>query len=86
MSEQTTKARSITGKVVSSKMDKTIAVSIEHKIKHPLYGKYIKRSSKLLAHDEKNECKEGDIVMIQECRPLAKHKSWRLVGVVERAQ
>ena len=80
------KARTVTGRVVSSKMDKTISVAIERKVKHPMYGKYIKRTTKVLAHDEANDCKEGDKVAIAECRPLSKHKSWRLVEVVERAE
>jgi len=77
--------RTITGKVVSVGMDKTIAVSIERKVKHPLYGKYLRRSTKLLAHDEANECNAGDTVAITECRPYSKRKSWRLVEIVERA-
>ena len=78
--------RLLTGKVVSNKMDKTIAVSIERLVKHPTYGKYIRRTTKLLAHDEKNECKEGDTVSIKPCRPLSRRKSWMLVRVVERAR
>ena len=74
------------GKVVSSKMDKTIAVSIERLVKHPTYGKYIRRTTKLLAHDENNECKEGDTVSIKPCRPMSRRKSWVLVRVVERAR
>lgn len=77
--------RTATGRVVSNKMDKTIAVAIERKVKHPMYGKYIKRTSKVLAHDEQNDCNEGDTVSITECRPLSKNKSWRLVEVVQRA-
>ncbi|MCZ8133250.1 MAG: 30S ribosomal protein S17 [Steroidobacteraceae bacterium] len=78
--------RSLTGKVVSTKMDKTIAVSIERLVKHPQYGKYVRRTTKLLAHDEANECKEGDTVTIAPCRPLSRRKSWKLVRVVERAR
>jgi small subunit ribosomal protein S17 len=78
-------ARSVTGRVVSDKMDKTVAVVVERRVKHPLYKKFISRSTKLLAHDENNECGEGDVVMIEECRPLSKHKSWRLVQVLEKA-
>jgi small subunit ribosomal protein S17 len=74
------------GKVVSNKMDKTIAVSIERLVKHPTYGKYIRRTTKLLAHDANNECKEGDTVAIKPCRPLSRRKSWTLVRVVERAR
>jgi small subunit ribosomal protein S17 len=77
--------RTVTGRVVSNKMNKTIAVEIERLVKHPRYGKYIRRTTKLLAHDEKNESREGDTVRIAECRPLSRHKNWRLVAVVERA-
>jgi len=77
--------RTLTGRVVSSKMNKTIAVEVERLVKHPRYGKYIRRSTKLLAHDETNESREGDTVTIAECRPLSRNKSWRLVAVVERA-
>ena len=78
--------RILTGKVVSNKMDKTIAVSVERLVKHPTYGKYIRRTTKLLAHDADNECKEGDTVTIKSCRPLSRRKSWMLVRVVERAR
>jgi small subunit ribosomal protein S17 len=78
--------RLLTGKVVSNKMDKTIAVSIERLVKHPTYGKYVRRTTKLLAHDANNECKEGDTVTIKPCRPLSRRKSWMLVRVVERAR
>ena len=77
--------RTLTGRVVSSKMNKTIAVEVERLVKHPRYGKYIRRTTKLLAHDETNESREGDTVPISECRPLSRNKSWRLVSVVERA-
>ena len=73
-----------TGKVVSNKMDKTVTVRLERKLKHPLYGKYIRRSSKVHAHDENNECNEGDTVAIAQCRPLSRRKSWTLVRVVGR--
>lgn len=79
------KIRMITGKVVSNKMNKTVAVSVERKVKHPMYGKYVRKTAKYLAHDEENACNEGDIVTIAECRPLSKNKSWRLVEIVERA-
>ena len=79
------KLRTVTGKVVSNKMDKTVSVLVERKVKHPMYGKYISRSSKYMAHDEDNACNEGDIVTITECRPVSRNKSWRLVEVVERA-
>ena len=78
--------RTVTGRVVSTKMDKTIAVSIERLIKHPMYGKYVRRTTKVLAHDEANECQEGDTVAISPCRPLSRRKSYRLVRVVERAR
>ncbi|MGH1438549.1 MAG: 30S ribosomal protein S17 [Cellvibrionaceae bacterium] len=78
-------ARLVTGKVVSDKMDKTITVLIERRVKHPLYGKYLSKSSKLKAHDEENTCKVGDTVTIAESRPLSKTKSWALVKVEERA-
>jgi small subunit ribosomal protein S17 len=78
--------RLLTGKVVSNKMDKTVAVSIERLVKHPMYGKYVRRTTKLLAHDENNECKEGDTVTIKPCRPMSRRKSWMLVRVVERAR
>ncbi len=86
MSEASAKGRTLTGRVVSDKMDKTITVVVERLVKHPLYGKYIRRSTKLHAHDENNECREGDVVVIQECRPISKTKSWRLVRIVERAE
>ena len=76
--------RTLTGRVVSDKMDKTITVAVERLIKHPSYGKYVRRTTKLKAHDEQNECKEGDVVAIAPCRPLSRHKSWKLVRVVER--
>jgi small subunit ribosomal protein S17 len=78
--------RLLTGKVVSNKMDKTIAVSMERLVKHPMYGKYVRRTTKLLAHDENNECKEGDTVSIKPCRPMSRRKSWLLVRVVNRAR
>jgi small subunit ribosomal protein S17 len=86
MSEQQEKVqRTVTGRVVSDKMDKSITVLVERKVKHPLYKKYVRRSSKLHAHDENNECREGDVVTIEQCRPISKSKSWRLVKVVEQA-
>jgi len=78
--------RTKTGLVVSDKADKTVTVLLERQVKHPLYGKYIKRSTKVLAHDENNDCHTGDKVSIVECRPVSKTKSWRVVEVVERAQ
>lgn len=85
MSEQTKTIRSLQGTVVSNKMDKTIVVLVERKIKHPLYGKYIKRSTKIHAHDEENLCREGDVVTITESRPISRTKSWRLLEVVEQS-
>lgn len=85
MSDQTAKVeRSVTGVVVSNKMDKTIVVKGERKVKHPLYGKFIRRSTKYHAHDENNECSIGDVVMIKECRPLSKTKSWSLIKVIDK--
>ena len=78
--------RTKTGRVVSNKMDKSVTVLLERQIKHALYGKYIKRSTKVLAHDEENNCGQGDKVMIAECRPLSKSKSWRVIEILERAQ
>ncbi|HEX5637177.1 MAG TPA: 30S ribosomal protein S17 [Gammaproteobacteria bacterium] len=78
--------RTLTGTVVSDKMDKTVTVLIERKTKHPVLGKIIRVSKKYHAHDENNECHEGDVVMIEECRPLAKTKSWRVSKLVEKAQ
>ena len=78
-------ARTLTGRVVSDKMHKTIAVEIERLVKHPTYGKYIRRTTKLLAHDENGTSKEGDVVTITPCRPMSRHKSWRLLEVVAKA-
>lgn len=75
-----------TGIVVSNKMDKTIAVKVERRLKHPLYGKFVKRSKKFIAHDEENTCNIGDRVRIMETRPLSKMKRWRLVEIIERAK
>ncbi len=88
MNEQATEQkvqRKIVGRVVSDKMDKTVSVAIERLQKHPVVGKYIRRTTKLMAHDENNECKAGDRVTISECRPIAKNKTWRVVDIVERA-
>jgi small subunit ribosomal protein S17 len=75
--------RTITGKVVSNKMDKTITVLVERVVKHPIYGKYIKRSTKMMVHDDNNICQEGDIVSITSCRPISKNKTFKLVEVLE---
>ena len=86
MSTEALKSKTVTGTVISSKMDKTISVRIQRTVKHPLYGKYIRRSTKVMAHDEINECNEGDVVVIESSRPLSKNKSWRLQKVVSKAQ
>ncbi len=90
MTEEAKKAetkgrRTVVGRVISNKMDKTVSVAIERLVKHPVYGKYIRRTTKVLAHDENNECKSGDRVTISECRPVSKHKAWQVVNVVQRA-
>ncbi len=85
MSATNTK-RTLTGTVVSDKMDKTVTVLIERKIKHPLLGKILRVSKKYHAHDETNECKQGDVVLIEECRPLSKTKAWRVSKLVEKTQ
>lgn len=86
MSEETKVQRSVVGRVVSDKMDKTATVLIERMVRHPVYGKYIRRSTKLHVHDADNSCRIGDTVRIRETRPLSKTKSWTLVEVVERGQ
>ena len=85
MSEQEKVQRSVTGRVVSDKMDQSITVLVERKVKHPVYGKYITRSTKLHAHDANNECKQGDLVTVVACRPISKSKTWMLDKIVERA-
>jgi small subunit ribosomal protein S17 len=75
-----------TGVVTSNKMEKSITVAIERKVKHPIYGKFLKKTTKLHAHDEKNECSEGDVVKIMETRPLSKTKCWRLIEIVEKVK
>jgi small subunit ribosomal protein S17 len=81
----TDKIRTLSGRVISDKMDKSITVAIERKVKHPIYGKFMKRTTKLHVHDETNQCNVGDFVEIRECRPLSKTKSWTLVNVVTKA-
>ena len=76
----------VTGKVVSNKMDKSITVLVERKVRHPLYGKQLRRSTKIKAHDENNICQEGDVVRIKETRPISKTKAWTLVDVLEKAE
>ena len=83
---QEKRVRTETGRVVSNKMDKSITVIVERKVKHPIYGKYIRRTTKFHAHDESNQCGEGDKVTIAECRPISKSKAWRLVEILERAK
>ena len=85
MSTKQTLPRTLTGLVESNKMEQTITVRIQRQVSHPLYGKYIKRSTKVHAHDEKNDCNIGDLVVIRECRPLSKTKCWELVEIKERA-
>jgi len=85
MSTKQSQQRTLTGTVTSDKMDKSITVNIDRRVKHPLYGKYISRSTKLHVHDESNECNEGDTVTIEQCRPISRTKSWKLVKVVEKA-
>ena len=79
------KQRTVQGRVVSNKMDKTVTELVERQVKHELYGKYIRRSTKLHAHDAENSCKEGDVVRVAECAPMSKTKNWRVVEIVERA-
>ena len=76
--------RTLTGQVVSDKMDKTITVMVERRVKHPIYGKYVRRSTKVHAHDENNECRKGDVVVVEQCRPISKSKKWRFIKLVER--
>lgn len=84
MTEQQSSNRTLTGRVVSNKMDKTVTVLVERKVQHPIYGKFIKRSTKVRAHDADNECQIGDTVTVEQCRPLSKSKTWRLLRIVER--
>ena len=86
MSEQENSTRLVTGRVISDKMDKSITVLVERKVPHPIYKKYVKKSTKLHAHDENNECNIGDVVNITSVRPMSKTKSWNLVGIVSRAK
>lgn len=78
--------RTITGKVISDKMNKTVIVQVERKVKHPLYGKYVRRFSKMYAHDEENACRTGDLVLIQQSRPLSKTKRWKLIEILKREE
>ncbi|HOP16816.1 MAG TPA: 30S ribosomal protein S17 [Gammaproteobacteria bacterium] len=85
MSEQAADNRTLQGRVVSDKMDKSITVVIERRVKHPIYGKFVRRSTKVHAHDENNECQIGDLVVVEQCRPLSKTKKWRFIKLIERA-
>jgi len=85
MAEKTLRKQRV-GVVTSSKMDKSVTIIVERRLKHPIYGKYVKKTKKFMAHDEKNECNEGDTVRIMETRPLSKKKRWRVVEIVERAK
>ncbi|HXK55145.1 MAG: 30S ribosomal protein S17 [Gammaproteobacteria bacterium] len=85
MNGETSANRTLQGRVVSDKMDKTITVLVERRVKHPLYGKFVRKSTKVHAHDEANECAVGDLVVVEQCRPLAKSKSWRLIKVLAKA-
>jgi small subunit ribosomal protein S17 len=78
--------RTMTGRVVSNKMDKTVAVAVERVVQHPMFGKFMRRTTKLLAHDESNTCQEGDLVAIVECRPVSRRKAWRVAEILERAE
>ncbi|MCG6861709.1 MAG: 30S ribosomal protein S17 [Chromatiaceae bacterium] len=86
MIEEGKSNRRLTGRVVSDAMDKTITVLVERRVKHPLYGKFIRRSTKIHAHDEQNSCGTGDLVTVEQCRPLSKTKTWRLFEVLEKAR
>lgn len=86
MSEEGRSNRRLTGRVFSDAMDKTITVLVERRVKHPLYGKFIRRSTKIRAHDEENTCGIGDLVTVEQCRPLSKTKTWRLLEVLEKAR
>jgi small subunit ribosomal protein S17 len=86
MTETSSNRRTLTGRIVSDKMNKTVTVLVERRVKHPLYGKIVTRSKKYHAHDEKNEFKEGDTVLIEECRPLAKTKAWRVSRLIDKAR
>lgn len=85
MNEKNKQPKTLTGYVISNKMDKGITVQIKRTVKHPLYEKYIRRTTRLMAHDENNECNEGDLVVIESSRPVSKHKAWRLQKIVTRA-
>jgi len=83
--QQTADNRTLQGRVVSDKMDKSVTVMIERRVKHPIYGKFVRKSTKVHAHDENNECQIGDVVVVEQCRPLSKTKKWRFIKLIERA-
>ena len=85
MSEQAADNRTLQGRVVSDKMNKSITVEIERRVKHPIYGKFVRKTTKVHAHDENNECQMGDLVVVEQCRPLSKTKKWRFIKLIERA-
>lgn len=84
--EQAKSQRTVIGRVISDKMNKTVVVQIERKVKHPLYGKYVRRFSKMYAHDEENACRQGDLILIEQSRPLSKTKRWKLVEILKREE
>jgi small subunit ribosomal protein S17 len=84
--QQTLDNRTLQGRVVSDKMEKGVTVLVERRVKHPLYGKFVRKSTKVHAHDENNECRVGDVVMVEQCRPISKTKTWRFVKLIERAR
>lgn len=86
MTDENKTNRTLEGRVSSSAMDKTVTVLIERRVKHPLYGKFMRRSTKIHAHDEANSCQEGDLVRVEQCRPISKTKTWRLLEIVEKAR
>ena len=85
MSEQAADNRTLQGRVVSDKMDKSITVEIERRVKHPIYGKFVRKTTKVHAHDENNDCQIGDVVVVEQCRPISKTKKWRFIKLIERA-
>ena len=84
MSEQAAENRTLQGRVVSDKMDKSVTVVVDRFVKHPLYGKFMRKSTKVHAHDENNECQTGDVIVVEQCRPVSKTKKWRFVKLIER--
>jgi small subunit ribosomal protein S17 len=83
--QQAADNRTLQGRVVSDKMDKSVTVMVERRVKHPIYGKFVRKSTKVHAHDENNECQIGDVVVVEQCRPLSKTKKWRFIKLIERA-